>query len=105
MPRTTLISAITARGGFTARAYRSRVLIVRGSINHPEKIIVDTAAILDGKAPDVRLQTKDIVYVSLNPWVKAEEIVDIAASAFIQAFIVNTTSRKVGPWITEPLIK
>lgn len=105
LPRSTVISAVTARGGFTPRAFKSRVLVVRGSLNNPQKFIIDTGDVLTGKKTDFRLQSKDIVYVSLNPWVKAEEILDMAATAFIQGFVVNTTSRKVGPWITEPLIK
>jgi protein involved in polysaccharide export with SLBB domain len=105
LPRTSVIGAISSRGGFTPKAYKHRVLVVRGSLGHPEKFVVNTAAILDGKEPDFKLQAKDIVYVSKNPWVKAEELVDMAAMAFIQGFVVNTTSRKVGPWITEPLIK
>jgi hypothetical protein len=66
---------------------------------------VDAAAILSAKQPDFKLQARDIVYVSKSPWVKAEELVDTVATAFIQGFVVNTTSRKVGPWITSPWIQ
>lgn len=104
LPRTSVISVISARGGFTAQAFRSRVLVVRGSLTNPQKFIVDAADILAAKQPDFKLQAKDIVYVSRSPWIKAEEILDTAATAFIQGFVVNTTSRKVGPWITDPLI-
>ena len=105
LPRTSVMSVIAARGGFTTRAFRSRVLVVRGSLNNPQSFIVDTSAILSAKQPDVKLQAKDIVYISRSPWVKAEELVDTVATAFIQGFVVNTTSRKVGPWITKPWIK
>ncbi len=105
LPRTTVVSAISARGGFTARAFKSRVLIVRGSLNKPERIVVDVSEILSGKRPDFRLQSKDIVYVSLSPWVKGEEILQLAVSAFLQAFVVEATTANIGPWITEPLIK
>jgi hypothetical protein len=37
--------------------------------------------------------------------VKAEQVLDTVVTAFVQGFVVNTTSRKVGPWITRPLIK
>ena len=105
LPRTSAMSVISARGGFTPRAYRSRVLVVRGSLNHPQTFVVDAADILSAKKPDFKLQAKDIVYVSQSPWVKAEEVLDTVATAFIQGFVVNTTSRKVGPWITSPWIK
>jgi protein involved in polysaccharide export with SLBB domain len=105
LPRTSAMSVIAARGGFTPEAFRSRVLVVRGSVTHPETFVVDAAAILSAKKPDFKLQAKDIVYVSKSPWVKAEEVLDTVATAFIQGFVVNTTSRKVGPWITSPWIK
>ncbi len=105
LPRTTVIGAISARGGFTIRAWKNRVLVVRGSLNKPETFIINTGEILAGKRTDFKLQPKDIVFVSQSPWVRAEEIIDMAASAFITGFVVNTTTRKIGPFITEPLIK
>lgn len=105
LPRTSAMSVIAARGGFTPAAFRSRVLVVRGSVTNPQTFVVDAAAILSAKKPDFKLQAKDIVYVSKSPWVKAEEVLDTVATAFIQGFVVNTTSRKVGPWITSPWIK
>jgi protein involved in polysaccharide export with SLBB domain len=105
LPRTSALSVISARGGFTREAFRSRVLVVRGSLNKPQTFVVDAAAILSAKQPDFQLHAKDIVYVSKSPWVKAEQLLDTVATAFIQGFVVNTTSRKVGPWITSPWIK
>jgi protein involved in polysaccharide export with SLBB domain len=103
LPRTSVIGAISARGGFTTKAYKQRVLVVRGSLNHPQTFVVNTSAILGAKEPDFRLQSKDIVYVSKNPFVKAEELLDVAASAFISSFLVTTISRKVQPIITSPV--
>ena len=80
------------------------MLVVRGSLNHPETFVVDTAAILAGKAPDFKLEQKDIIYVSANPWSTAVDVLDTAARAFVQAFVVQATSLKVGPLITTPLI-
>jgi polysaccharide biosynthesis/export protein len=101
----TVISAIAARGGYNAQAFKSRVLVVRGSLNHPETFVVDTADILAGKSPDFKLQQKDIVFVSSNPWVKAADVVDTAARAFITAFTVQWTTLNVGPLITEPILQ
>jgi protein involved in polysaccharide export with SLBB domain len=105
LPRTTTLSVIAAAGGFSPEAFRSRVLVVRGSLSSPQTFVVDAADILAAKKPDFRLQAKDIVYVSKSPWVKAEQVLDTVATAFIQGFTVNTINRKVGPWITEPWIK
>jgi protein involved in polysaccharide export with SLBB domain len=104
-PKATVISAIASRGGFTDKAFRSRVLVVRGSLSNPETFVVNTAAILSAKGQDFKLQSKDIVYVSSNPWATAADILDAAARAFMQAFIVQATTANVGPLITHPLIK
>jgi protein involved in polysaccharide export with SLBB domain len=85
------IGAIATAGGFTPRAFKSRVLVVRGSLDHPETFVVDAAAILHGKAPDFKLQPRDVVYVGRNPWVVAGEIVDMAAKAFVQSALVTAT--------------
>ena len=83
------ISAIAWGVASLTRAFKSRVLVVRGSLDHPETFVVDAAAILAGKAPDFKLQPRDIVYVSRNPWVAAGEIVDMAAKAFVQSALVT----------------
>lgn len=93
----TVISAIASRGGFSGKAFKSRVLVVRGSLNNPETFVVDTTAILSGQSPDFKLQQKDIIYVSVSPWLKAAEIVDTAAQAFVSAFITTYTGLNVRP--------
>ena len=98
-----VIGAITTRGGFTAAAYRQRVLVIRGSLEHPETFVVDAADILKGKNSNFRLKSRDIVYVAQKPWQKAEEFLDAGTRAFIQAFIVTYTGDKVGPFI-DPIV-
>ena len=104
-PTATVISAVMGRGGFARDAFRRRVLVVRGSLNHPETFVVDTAAILSGKARDFRLQPKDIVYVNSRPWQKAEDLLNTAATAFLQSALVTWTGIHVDPLITSPVIK
>ena len=103
-PNASIMSAITSRGGFVEKAYKSRVLVVRGSLNHPQKIVVDVKAILAGEQPDFRLEPKDIVYVSRRPWARAEEILDGATMAFIQSALVTYTGYHIGPIITKPIL-
>lgn len=93
----TSLRAVAARGGFTDRAWRGRVLVVRGSLGQPEAMVVNLGEVLSGRVPDVILEPHDIVYVSARPWWKAEELLDEAASAFTQAFVVYWTSDKVVP--------
>ncbi len=96
-PKPTVLNVIAARGGYTLRAYKGRVLVVRGSLEHPETFDIDTRAILSGDKPDFKLQPKDIVYVSVNPWKIGGEILDTAMRAFVQGFIVEAATLKVGP--------
>jgi protein involved in polysaccharide export with SLBB domain len=93
----TVLNVIAARGGYTLRAYKGRVLVVRGSLEHPQTFDIDSRAILSGDKPDFKLQPKDIVYVSTNPWKIGGEILDTAVRAFVQGFVVEATTLKVGP--------
>lgn len=102
-PQPTVLRVIANRGGFTQKAFRTRVLVVRGSLNRPQTFIVDTSDILAGKATDFKLEPRDIVYVSGNPWVKVADLIDLAAQAFIQSFTVTATTRNLDPIITHPL--
>jgi protein involved in polysaccharide export with SLBB domain len=103
-PNASVISAITARGGFADKAYQSRVLVIRGSLATPETFIVDAKSILAGEKPDFRLEPKDIVFVSRRPWARIEEILDGATVAFIQAAVVTYTGSNVRPLIRDPLV-
>ncbi len=97
-------AAITSRGGFTPSAYREKVLIVRGAIAHPQTIVVNTNDVLKGKAADVEMQPNDILYVSTRPWKFAEDLVDAAVSAFLQAAVTTYTSNNVPAIITRPIL-
>ena len=103
VPNATLITAITDRGGFNERAYKGKVLVVRGSLNNPETFIIDTKEILNASKPDFKLESRDIVYVGQRPWIKVEELLDEATQSFIQGFVTAFTGVKIGPWIKTPL--
>ena len=101
---TTLISAITERGGFSDRSFKSRVLVVRGSLNRPTTFVVDTHKIVDARGTDFKLQPKDIIYVADRPFIRVEELLDLAATGFIQSATTAWTGQFVGPFITKPFI-
>ncbi|MDX1953461.1 MAG: polysaccharide biosynthesis/export family protein [Verrucomicrobiota bacterium] len=105
LSQATLVTAITDRGGFSQRAHKKKVLVIRGSLNTPETFAVDMNSILSAREPDFRLQPKDIVYVSSRPWIKVEELLDEAAQSFIQGFVTAYAGVNVGPWFTRPIIK
>lgn len=100
----TVLTAIADRGGYSERAFKKRVLVVRGSLREPETFVVDTGAVLDARMRDFKLQPRDIVYVSSRPWIKAEELLDEAASSFIQGAVTTWSGVNVGPIITKRLL-
>ena len=99
----TAITAIADRGGYSEKAFKKRVLVIRGSLNEPETFVVDTGGTLEAAKRDFRLQPRDIVYVSRRPWVKAEELLDEAASSFIQGAVTTYAGLYMGPIITSRL--
>jgi protein involved in polysaccharide export with SLBB domain len=101
----TAIGAIASKGGFGEKAYKSKVLIVRGSLQHPQTMDFNAAAVLAGKALDFKLEPGDIVYVSRRPWAYAEELLEAAVTEFMRAAIVSYTGQHVGPFIKEPIIR
>lgn len=101
----TAISAVTRRGGFTARAYRQKLLVVRGSLSRPETFVVNAAQILEGRAPDFKLQPRDIVFIAQEPWARAEELLDLAGASFFQAMAVTHVNTHIDPIIERPIYK
>ena len=93
----TALGAVVARGGFTERAWKTRLLIVRGSLLKPETLVVDADAILRGLGKDVRLANRDIIYVHRKPWAKAEELLQTAMLQFCQAATMGFVNRNVTP--------
>jgi len=96
-PGVSALSAIISRGGFTERAWTARVLVLRGSLDNPVAYKVDISRALTGDAPNFALQPGDLVYVSDQPWYRAEELLDHAASAFVESAVVTWTGLNVGP--------
>ena len=99
-PSSSIIGALTTRGSFTERAYRAKVLVVRGSLSHPETFVVNASDILKGKTGNFRLMPRDVIYVSEKPWQFAEDLLDQATQAFITSFVVTYTGDKVGPFFS-----
>jgi protein involved in polysaccharide export with SLBB domain/capsular polysaccharide biosynthesis protein/Mrp family chromosome partitioning ATPase len=93
---TNVIAVIAGRGGFTERAWKQRVLVVRNSGDQPEAFRVNAYGALEGKGTNLALQPGDVIYVSNRPWARAEELLDRAASAFIESAVITWTSIHVG---------
>ena len=91
------VAAIATRGGFSERAWKSKVLVVRGALNSPQTFVVDVAGVLKARAKDFPLQNKDIIYVSRRPFVKVEELTEAAITSFVDGMVYG--------WVQGPLMQ
>jgi len=73
------------------------VLVVRGSLDHPQTFVVDTAAILAGKAAGLQTANRaTLCTLSRNPWVAAAELVDMAVLKHLSSRpVVTATTRYI----------
>ncbi len=101
---TTVTSAITQAGGFSPKAYRNRVLVVRGSLDKPQTFICDMTAVLSGRAKAFPLLPKDIIYVSRHPWAKAEELLETVLTSFVQGTVSGWTAANIQPLIKNAVL-
>jgi protein involved in polysaccharide export with SLBB domain len=99
-----VIAAISARQGYTDKAFKSRVLVVRGSLNRPQTFVVDTWAALDARGLDFELKPKDIIFVHSRPFIRVEELLDLAATAFVQSATASWANQFIGPIIKSPFL-
>lgn len=106
-PQLTLVGALASRGGYAGGAYLQRVLVVRGSLRRPETYVVNVKEILSGKSPDFRLQRKDIIYVSGNPWAIVTQVLGIAIQNYTYGVAVAWTGENITRQLidTKPYIK
>src|SRR5205814_8171559 len=103
-PHTAALRAITEQGGFNDRAWKKKILVIRGSLDHPQTFVVDADAVLSARAPDFKLEPDDIVYVHYRPWIKAEELLDLAATAFVQSAVSAWAGKNIGPLIKSAIL-
>lgn len=99
-----VLSAIASRGGFTVRAWQKQVLVVRGSQAHPEAFKIAANDALTGRAPNFALQPGDLVFVNHRPWIRVEELLERATSAFVEAAVVTWTGIHVGSTRSTPVL-
>jgi protein involved in polysaccharide export with SLBB domain len=85
----TLVAAMTAGGGTTRDAYISQVAIVRGSLTKPEIAVVNYQDILEGRAGDIPLEPRDIVFVPNSPYRFLRNYLDTVINTFIFTAAAN----------------
>ena len=97
-----LAAAISAALGPVPGADLRRVAIVRGSLAKPEVAVVDFVAIQQGKAPDVRIEPRDIIYVPTSRWLSLSHLVDMVTNTFARTISANEGSHAASP-TAEPV--
>lgn len=93
-PDLSVIGAISERGGFSEAAFKSHVLIVRGSLAHPQTFVAGMG-MSTNTMNDFKLRPKDIIYVSWRPFHRGEELLDLAATAFVQSAVNGVVGSSV----------
>ncbi len=91
----TVVQAIALSGGTDREAFLSNVAILRGPLAHPEIAIVAVDEILRGRAPDVRLEAGDIVFVPYAPQRVLTRYVNLILDTFARTVGVNAGARAV----------
>jgi polysaccharide biosynthesis/export protein len=91
----TVVGAISGALGTLKDAYLSHVAIVRGSLTDPQIAIVDYKDIVQGRAPDVRVQPGDIVYVPYSPYRYLSKYTDVILQTFVSSVAINEGARAV----------
>ncbi len=81
--------AIVTAGGTVKFAQQNRVVIVRGSLTQPKIAELDYKAIVTGKAPDIRLEPGDIVYVPFSPFRRVAQLAEEILDQFVRTVAVN----------------
>jgi protein involved in polysaccharide export with SLBB domain len=89
------ISALD-NGPFMKDAYLSHVAIIRGSLAEPQIAVVDCTAIMKGRAPDVRLEPGDIIFVPNSPFTTLKRYVNLIVSTFVTTIAANEGIRAGG---------
>jgi protein involved in polysaccharide export with SLBB domain len=85
----TLSSAIANARGTLPEALLRRVVIIRGSLTEPHCTVVNFSDILRGKAPEVLLQPRDIVYVPDQPLGILENAAKLIVDTFVRTVAAN----------------
>lgn len=97
----TVVQAIALAGGSVPGACLPNVAILRGSLAHPQIAIVAVNLVLKGRAPDVRLEAGDIVYVPYTPERVLLRYANLILDTFVRTVGVNegayTISSKAQP--------
>lgn len=92
----TLGSAIANARGTLPDAYLREVIIIRGSLTDPHYAVVNFLDILKGRAPEVALHPRDIVYVPDHPLGVLQNAIKVIEDTFVRTLAANEGIRAGG---------
>jgi len=92
----TLSSAIANAFGTLPDAWLGEVVIIRGSLTDPHYAVVNFQDIISGKAPEVALQPRDIVYVPDHPLGLFRNAIKTVVDTFVRTVAANEGIRAAG---------
>ena len=93
----TLSAAIANAGGLNPHAYPQHVVIIRDSLTNPRAAVVNFNEIVHGKASDVVLQAKDIVWVPNSPVTRLNDYYHLIVNTFVRTVAANEGLRAGAP--------
>lgn len=102
--RVTLVSALANARDVLPGAHLSRVLIIRGSLSVPEVFTADYEAIRRGRAPDIALEPRDIVWVPQEPWHDLKRYVGVVLQTFARTVAANEGAHYAVPGAATPSV-
>lgn len=88
-----LVAAITTAFGPLPGADLRHVCIVRGSLTDPRIAVVDFHEITQGRATNIRLEPRDIVYVPIRRWNTLLAVADLIVNTFVRTVAANEGNR------------
>lgn len=85
----TVISVLAAAQGPLPNAYTQGALIVRGSLAEPKIARININDILTGKAKDILLEPRDILYIPQEPYRYLEKYANVIMNSFVRTIAAN----------------
>ncbi len=92
----TAAGAVASAYGTLTGAYLHHVIVVRGSLSHPEVATVDYKNVIRGEAPDLVLQPGDIVFVPFSPYRYLYRYTQLAIDTFVSSVAINAGTSRIG---------
>lgn len=92
----TLVTALANCRGLAPGAKPGKIAIIRGSLTTPSIAIVDAGPILTGKAPDILLRPRDIVYVPQTSPGSLSSYAELIVRTFARTVAANEGARAGG---------